>query len=322
MKKCLWKIGYREHKFDTGKSKINVVVGPPNGTPLVLIPGQTMPWESYTRVLPALSRHFEVYAVDVPGHGRSDWTPGAYTFNQIGRDLAAMLEQWPGRPVIISGNSSGGILSAWLAANAPKWVLGVIPEDPPFFSCEWPRLRDDTYIYHVMKMVVEALTCESGRDLASFFARFEVPVEGNKRVMTMPRGLSLFISLVLRTYQSLYPGRPVDLPFLPLDARLFIRGLSEYDPAFTAAFLDGSPGEGFDHAETLSRIECPMLLMHAHWFRHPKYGLVGALDDSDVERVRSLVSDFRYLKVESGHIIHLHQPETFVREIVRFAREL
>jgi pimeloyl-ACP methyl ester carboxylesterase len=49
-----------------------------------------MPWQSYQRVLPELSRRFHVFAVDVRGHGRSGWTPGRYTFQNMGRDFAAL----------------------------------------------------------------------------------------------------------------------------------------------------------------------------------------------------------------------------------------
>ncbi|MCK5116628.1 MAG: alpha/beta hydrolase [Candidatus Aegiribacteria sp.] len=313
MKRSLLRSGFTEMKYDTGRLLINYAQGPPGETPLFLIPGQTMPWESYTRVLKGLSEHFEIYAVDVHGHGSSGWIPdGEYRFSTMGADFVSMLNEVVCRPAIVSGNSSGGLLAAWIAANAPESVLGIVTEDPPFFSSEWPRLRDDTYVYRIMKLSAETLMGSKGRDLSAFFKEFELPVEGKKRLMTLPKPLSLFISMILKVYQGIRRGEPVDLPFLPLDARLFIRGLSEYDPKFSASFLDCSPVVDFDHTEILSRINCPLLLMHAHWFRHDRFGLVGALDDDDVERVRSLVGNFRYRRIETGHVMHLHRPVDFI----------
>jgi hypothetical protein len=43
--------GFREHQFDTGSVRINYVVGPDNGRPLVLVPHRSGTGESYQRVL-------------------------------------------------------------------------------------------------------------------------------------------------------------------------------------------------------------------------------------------------------------------------------
>ena len=51
----LAKAGFRERLHDTGSVRINYVVGPDNGPPLVLVPAQTGIWESYLRVLVPLS---------------------------------------------------------------------------------------------------------------------------------------------------------------------------------------------------------------------------------------------------------------------------
>src|SRR5690349_6509958 len=81
--------GLAEKRFDTGTVRINYVAGPDNGPPLVLIPAQTGTWESYQRVLPGLSAGFQVFAVDVRGHGRSTWTPGDYSWSSVGGDMSA-----------------------------------------------------------------------------------------------------------------------------------------------------------------------------------------------------------------------------------------
>jgi pimeloyl-ACP methyl ester carboxylesterase len=322
MDRATRKAGFVERTFDTGDVKLNYAEGPDAGPPLLLIPGQSMPWQSYQRVLPRLSRRFHVFAVDVRGHGRSGWTPGQYTFNNMGRDFVALLRDVVRAPAIVSGNSSGGVIAVWLAAYAPEFVRAIIPEDPPLFSCEWPRLRDDTWVYKLFQLCVETLARPEGKDLAGFFSRLELPVQGNAHLMKFPRPLAVFVGAVLRAYRQVRPTGPVDLPFLPLPVRLFVRGLSEYDPEFTKAFLDGSPGEGFSHEEALKQVRCPMLLLQAHSFRHPTHGLVGAMDEEDVRRVRSLVPHCEHVHLPAAHQIHVDRPDWFITEIVRVASAL
>jgi pimeloyl-ACP methyl ester carboxylesterase len=87
--------------------------------------------------LPLLAGHFQVYAVDLRGQGRSTWTPGRYTLDNIGNDLVRFIDLIIGRSAIVSGNSSGGVLAAWLSAFAkPGQVRGTVLEDAPVFASE------------------------------------------------------------------------------------------------------------------------------------------------------------------------------------------
>ncbi len=322
MRRSVRKAGFSEQRFENDGVYLNHAVGPDNGPPLVLFPGQTIPWESYELVLPELSERFHVFAVDVHGHGKSSWTPGAYTFDAIGRDMAAFLERVVGRPAIVSGNSSGGIIATWLAAYAPDLVRGVVPEDPPLFSSEWPRLRDDCYVHQVFSRCSEVMADPENRNVAAFFDGLEVPKAEGQAPLKLPKALAVTVSLSIRLYRLFHPTGPVDFVLFPHTLRVMIKGLSEWDPDFTRAFLDGSAVEGFDHAEMLERVRCPMLLLHADWFRTEKHGLVGAMDEDDIERIRSLVEDFRYKRIDAGHVIHAEKPEAFIREIVAFAEEI
>ena len=116
MDKTLAKAGFEEKVFHTGDVILNYVVGPNNGPPLVFIHGQSVTWEEYTFIMPLLAERFQVFAVTLRGHGKSSWTPGLYTFNQLGQDMTVFLQKVVGRPAVVAGNSSGGVLAAWLAA--------------------------------------------------------------------------------------------------------------------------------------------------------------------------------------------------------------
>ena len=87
--------------------------------------------------MPLLADHFQAFAVDLRGQGRSSRTPGRYTLDNFGNDLVRFIDTVIGRPTIVSGLSSGGVLSAWLSAYAkPGQVVAAVYEDPPLFSSE------------------------------------------------------------------------------------------------------------------------------------------------------------------------------------------
>lgn len=70
-----------------------------------------------------------------------------------------------------------------------------------------------------------------------------------------PRPVLALIGRLIVLQQALLPGKPVGLPFLLEESRIMIRCASQFDSNFARAFVDGSAGEWFDHAVTLSRID-------------------------------------------------------------------
>lgn len=129
---------YPEQLVDLGEIRMNyAITGAPAGAALLLVPGQTESWWGYEASMAQLGEHFEVFAVDLLGQGRSTRTPGRYTLDNMGNDLVRFIDVVIGRPVIVSGCSSGGVLAAWLAAYAkPGQVRGAVCEDPPLFASE------------------------------------------------------------------------------------------------------------------------------------------------------------------------------------------
>ncbi|MGW3820165.1 alpha/beta fold hydrolase [Streptomyces sp. NPDC005046] len=93
---------YPEHLVDLGEIRMNyVVAGEPTRPALLLIPAQTESWWGYERVIPLLTDHFQVYAVDLRGQGRSTWTPGRYTLDNFGNDLVRFIDLVIGRETIV-----------------------------------------------------------------------------------------------------------------------------------------------------------------------------------------------------------------------------
>src|SRR6478672_9900792 len=110
-------------------------VGDPSSPALLLVPGQTESWWGYEVAMPLLAERFQVFAVDLRGQGRSTRTPGRYTLDNMGNDLVRFIDVVIGRPTIVSGLSSGGVLTAWLTAYAKfGQVRAALYEDPPLFA--------------------------------------------------------------------------------------------------------------------------------------------------------------------------------------------
>ncbi|TFG08786.1 alpha/beta fold hydrolase [Candidatus Thorarchaeota archaeon] len=311
---------FTEHFIDTDEIDMHYTEGPDNGPPLVLIPSQGADLTTYEKVLPLFSEDFYVFAVDVRGHGKSDWATGNYTFNSIGGDMVALLEGVVKRPAIISGNSSGGLIALWLTANRPDLVSAAILEDPPLFSAEWPRIKEE-YVYRVLQITVEMIEelreSRSIGGLARQFMKMKRPTKtGDMR--SLPKSLAYLISFLIRASQRLKSGRPS----LPGRLGTMLKMMMTFDPDFSQAFLDGRIYEGLDHADALQHAECPMLLLHANWHRHPDYGLIGAMDDDDARQARELAPDMQYKRIDSDHVIHSHEPEVFVDQVREFVTSL
>ena len=127
-----------EQLADLGEVQMNyATAGDASSPALLLIPGQTESWWGYEKALPLLAEHFQAFAVDLRGQGRTSRTPGRYTLDNMGNDLVRFIDTVIQRPTYLSGLSSGGVLSAWLSAYAkPGQVIAAVYEDPPMFSSE------------------------------------------------------------------------------------------------------------------------------------------------------------------------------------------
>ncbi|MEU8589733.1 alpha/beta fold hydrolase [Streptomyces sp. NPDC048664] len=106
------------------------VSGPPDAAPLVLLHAlgeDATDWEAVAPVL-ALSRR--VYALDLRGHGRSDW-PGDYSLELMRDDVLHFLDALGLGTVDLIGHSMGGVVAHLLAAEHPRRVSRLVLEDVP-----------------------------------------------------------------------------------------------------------------------------------------------------------------------------------------------
>ncbi len=316
--------GFVEKQVELSHITMNYVEGPKNGPPLVLVPAQMGTWQSYYKVLPILAKQFWVFAIDVRGHGRSSWTPGDYTWDTVSGDVAEFISTVVKQPAILSGNSSGGIIALWCAAHASHWVSAAVLEDAPVFSTEMPRFRDqDKFVYNGIKHTVEAIGDIHHRDLANYYTNQVMPIN-ERRVKRMPQWFVRWLSKKLKQTEKRHPGEPIALDqwYIPYILKLQFTSLKMYDPDFGRAFVDGRIYGTFDHAQALTVVRCPLLVLHADWQRLPQYGLVGAMDDDDAKHIQQLAPQTHYQKIAAKHVIHVFNPRRFIEAIVNFTNQV
>lgn len=319
--KKLINAGFSEKTYDTGTVKLNYVIGPKNGPSLLLIPAQIGMWESYKKVLIPLSKIFQVYSIDIRGHGKSTWTPGYYSWEIVGEDLKMFIKNVIKEKVIISGNSSGGILALWCAVNIPEYVSGIVLEDAPIFSTEMPRFKEqDKFVYNGLKHLVDKIGNIEDRDLADYFRDMEIP-DSDKRIKKIPNWFANCLSKKIKKFQNKYPDKPISVGF-PDSLRLLIKSLSMFDPDFARAFVDGRFYDRINHEEAFKKTKCPIMLIHADWKRYENFGLVGAFDEDDAKHAISLAPQIIYKKVSANHVIHAFKPKKFIELLTEFKESI
>jgi pimeloyl-ACP methyl ester carboxylesterase len=130
--------------------------GPEDAAPVVFLHGVGSSGMTWEWLPDELTRSRRIVRVDLRGHGRSDDAPGTYVLSRYGADVVAVLRSVASRPVVVVGNSLGGVIAWWLAQNHPDLVTAALLEDPPLFAGETPeaeagRFRD---VFHAVKAVI------------------------------------------------------------------------------------------------------------------------------------------------------------------------
>jgi len=288
--------GMTEQLADLGEVQMNyVTLGDPSSPALLLIPGQTESWWGYEAVIPKLAERFQVFAVDLRGQGRSTRTPGRYTLDNMGNDLVRFIDVVIGRPTLVSGLSSGGVLSAWLTAYAkPGQVIAAVYEDPPLFASEvrpaiGPGIRQSIGpMFHLWSTFLGDQWSIGAWD-------------------AMRAGAATHL--------------PEHLSFIPVPDEPG-QNIKEYDPEWGRAFWTGSVAASCDHERMLRQVKVPaVLLTHHRRMTNDDSGfLFGALTDQQAQRVQVLLAaagvEVTYRSFpDVGHSMHGEDPDGYVQTL-------
>jgi pimeloyl-ACP methyl ester carboxylesterase len=293
---------YPEQLFDTGEVKLNyATAGEAPNPALLLVPGQTESWWGYEAAIGLLKDRFQVFAVDLRGQGRSGRTPGRYTLDNMGNDLVRLIQGAIGRPAIVSGLSSGGVLSAWLSAYAPPGLIRAAHyEDPPLFSSE----TNPAYGHSIR---------QGAGPIFVLLSKYL----GDQWTVGNWDGMVANAASEMAASRSAF--RPAEEP---------PQNLKEYDPEWGRAFWTGTVAASCDHARMLKAVKVPVLF--THHFRHVDEAtgfVMGAISDLQAGMVRQLVEaagqpfDYRSFP-QMGHSMHGQDPQLFADTLSGWAATL
>ena len=188
------------------------------GEPVILLHGLGASSYSWRYTLPELAKHYEVFAPDLPGFGRTDkpWDFD-YSIHGLHTWVLAFMDHMGIKSARFAGNSMGGVLSLWTAMEAPARVERMALFGTPAYvenrpkmlwPLSWPvigglyewALGDVTLRYIAGSTFVdkskvdEAMVAEYGRALKSAagrravaeFVRRAIPPDHKERVKRYP----------------------------------------------------------------------------------------------------------------------------------------
>lgn len=118
----------KAHSFKLPTHQLRYLTwGQPGRPPLILIHGGLDNAETWEDVAARLSQKFHVYALDLRGHGDSDWSStGDYLPEAYLADIASFLRDVPGWPARVVGHSMGARLSLQLMGAMPEAIGSLV----------------------------------------------------------------------------------------------------------------------------------------------------------------------------------------------------
>ena len=117
------------------------------GVPLVFLHGFGNEAHFWDDLAPALAPYYRSIAIDLRGHGDSDWDPEArYDHVSMARDLEALTETLGISRLVVIGHSLGGRVALRFAGRNPDRLAGLVLVDsgPDLDARGTTRIRLDT----------------------------------------------------------------------------------------------------------------------------------------------------------------------------------
>ena len=262
--------------------------------------------------MPRLSKHYKVYAIDCHGHGSSSHNAASYSCKNMTEDFIWFIENVIKEPCVISGHSSGGILAANIAATSPKNVLGLVLEDPPFFSV-LPEEMQNTFVWKDGFEVTHNFLNQTEE-------KYYVPYYfENGYFWKLFQGLEQFPAETARKYSEKHHKECKKIWYMPYSWTQGLLYIDECDNAFSETFYDGTWFEGVSQEDILKGIKCPCIYIKAK----TSYGKDGVLycanDEEDAKKVVELISDCEFITTKSSdHNIHFKYARDFIDIMVKF----
>lgn len=263
----------------------------PGDTTFVLLHGLGGSHLSWIQAAPGLAGLGRVLALDMPGFGRSPRAGRPTRLIDQQRLLQGFLESRTEGPVVLAGNSMGGVVAILEATMRPDRVVGVI-----LTSSAYPMLRGPL----PSPLVLAA------------FAAYDVPKLGELVVKTRSAALDpeSFVRVGLRILTSDPSTIPDDVISLHAEMIADLRA----DPEAEAAFLDAARSitsyvKSRDAGRrAMSNVRAPVLAIHGRSDRFVPVGYAeAALAAYPAWRGR--------IFARVGHVPHMEAPARWLTEV-------
>lgn len=132
--------GYTEIPF-AGSPRVRVhYYAGGSGSPVVLVHGLGGRSEDWAYLMPQLVRdHHRVYAMDLPGYGRSDWPHADYSIAELTGAVEAFMDNRHLRQTDLAGWSMGGWIAMRVAIDEPRRIrrLTILDSAGTRFALTW-----------------------------------------------------------------------------------------------------------------------------------------------------------------------------------------
>jgi pimeloyl-ACP methyl ester carboxylesterase len=152
----LWLDGYRSEYTQIGPYRIHYFVGG-DGPPVLLVHGLGSRADDWALTMKDLHSHYRVYAIDLLGHGHSDWPQIDYAIQKQTDMVQQFMVSQKIVPAEVVGISMGGWVGLQLASQHPEMVRRLV-------------LLDSAGLLFDTKLTVDSFSPKTPAELATFYA--------------------------------------------------------------------------------------------------------------------------------------------------------
>ncbi len=122
-----------EQQFQASEVAINYAASASTGPQMVLLHGLAARWQTFMPLVLPLAQDWQLFLLDLRGHGLSGRTPEHYQLADFVGDVVAFIEQQTAPPVVLYGHSLGGWIALEIATRRPELVRAVIVGDSALY---------------------------------------------------------------------------------------------------------------------------------------------------------------------------------------------
>jgi pimeloyl-ACP methyl ester carboxylesterase len=264
--------------------------GPPDGPVIVCVHGLGGSAVNWSALAPLLSDRCRLLAPDLAGHGLTR-SGGRRTDVASNRALLhQFIEKVPASPVILMGNSMGGMISLLEAGAAASAVAGLILVDP---ALPFTPARPDPLV-------------------AAMFAAYATPGLGSallKHRRRLPAERLVADTMALCCADSSRVSRAVLARHVDVARQREAFAGADQDFAAAARSVVATAGRGQAYRQAVQSVRCPVLLLH---------GAADRLVPVSVARAAARAHPAWSLVVlpDTGHVPQLEAPRECAAAII------